>query len=176
MNEIGTVKLRALLDLRPTVWHGHFGQVHDYRLSGNITIRVIILLYVPFADRPIKRNIRLTEIQQEIILLKGGQTFISKPFCLLFFLLQFKKYKYCEQIFRRSGPGSSVGIATDYGLDSPGIESRWERDFSAVQTGPGAHTAESFSEVESGRDVTLTPHALLVPRSKNRVQLYLYSP
>jgi len=27
------------------------------------------------------------------------------------------------------GPGSSVGIATDYGLDGPGIESRWERDF-----------------------------------------------
>jgi hypothetical protein len=28
------------------------------------------------------------------------------------------------------GPGSSVGIATDYGLYSPGIESRWGRDFS----------------------------------------------
>jgi hypothetical protein len=28
------------------------------------------------------------------------------------------------------GPGSSVGIATDYGLDVPGIESRWGRDFS----------------------------------------------
>jgi hypothetical protein len=27
-------------------------------------------------------------------------------------------------------PGSSVGIATDYGLDGPGIESRWGRDFS----------------------------------------------
>jgi len=27
------------------------------------------------------------------------------------------------------GPGSSVGIATDYRLDGPGIESRWERDF-----------------------------------------------
>jgi hypothetical protein len=26
--------------------------------------------------------------------------------------------------------GSSVGIATDYGLDGPVIESRWERDFS----------------------------------------------
>jgi hypothetical protein len=26
-------------------------------------------------------------------------------------------------------PGSSVGIATDYGLDGPGIESRWGRDF-----------------------------------------------
>jgi hypothetical protein len=24
-----------------------------------------------------------------------------------------------------SGPGSSVGIATHYGLDGPGIESRW---------------------------------------------------
>jgi hypothetical protein len=28
------------------------------------------------------------------------------------------------------GPGSSVGIATDYGLDCPGIDSRWGRDFS----------------------------------------------
>jgi hypothetical protein len=28
------------------------------------------------------------------------------------------------------GPGSSVGIAADYGLDGPGIESRWKRDFS----------------------------------------------
>jgi hypothetical protein len=27
-------------------------------------------------------------------------------------------------------PGRSVGIATDYGLDGPGNESRWERDLS----------------------------------------------
>jgi len=27
------------------------------------------------------------------------------------------------------GSGSSVGIATDYGLDGSGIESRWGRDF-----------------------------------------------
>ena len=27
------------------------------------------------------------------------------------------------------GPGSSVGIATGYGLDGTGIESRWGRDF-----------------------------------------------
>jgi hypothetical protein len=40
------------------------------------------------------------------------------------------------------GPGSSVGIATGYGLDGPGIESRWGARFSApVQTGPGAHPA-----------------------------------
>jgi hypothetical protein len=27
------------------------------------------------------------------------------------------------------GSGNSVGIATGYGLDGPGIESRWGRDF-----------------------------------------------
>jgi hypothetical protein len=37
---------------------------------------------------------------------------------------------------------SSVGIATCYGLDVPGIESQWGMRFSApVQTGPGAHSA-----------------------------------
>ena len=29
----------------------------------------------------------------------------------------------------RCGPGSVVGIATGYGLDGPGIEFRWGRDF-----------------------------------------------
>jgi hypothetical protein len=28
------------------------------------------------------------------------------------------------------GPGSVVGIATGYGLEGPGIECRWGRDFS----------------------------------------------
>jgi len=63
------------------------------------------------------------------------------------------------------GPGSVVGIATGYGLDGPGIESRWEARFSTpVQTGPVAHTASckmgtgSFPGVKSGRGVTLTPY------------------
>jgi hypothetical protein len=71
-------------------------------------------------------------------------------------------------------PGSSVGIATCYGLDGPGTESRWGARFSApIQTGPGVHPASctvgtgSFLGIESGRGVTLTPHPLLVPRSKN---------
>jgi hypothetical protein len=69
------------------------------------------------------------------------------------------------------GPGSSVGIVTDYLLDGPGIESRWGRDFSPAQTGPGAHPAsctrstESFPGVKCGRSVLLTNHPLLVPRS-----------
>jgi len=71
----------------------------------------------------------------------------------------------------KCGPGSSVGIATNYGLDGPGIESwRW-RDFPPVQTGPGAHPAsctmgiESFPGVKCGRGVLLTTHLLLAPRS-----------
>ena len=71
---------------------------------------------------------------------------------------------------KECGLGSVVGIATGYGLDGPGIESRWGARFSApVQTGPGAHPASctmgtgSFPGLKSGRGVTLTPHPLLVP-------------
>jgi len=43
---------------------------------------------------------------------------------------------------RRVGRNSTVGIATRYGLDGLGIESRWGTRFSVpVQTGPRAHPA-----------------------------------
>jgi hypothetical protein len=71
----------------------------------------------------------------------------------------------------RSGPGSSVGTATDYGLDGPGIESRWGARFSApVQTGPGAYPATctmgtgSFQGVKSGRGVTLREDDTIVSK------------
>jgi hypothetical protein len=35
---------------------------------------------------------------------------------------------YTHLVTAHSGPGSSVGIATGYGLDGPGTESRWGRD------------------------------------------------
>jgi hypothetical protein len=70
--------------------------------------------------------------------------------------------------------GSSVGIATGYGLDGPGINSRWRARFSApVQTGPGTHPASctmgtgSFPGVNIGRGVTLTSHRRLVPWSRD---------
>jgi hypothetical protein len=70
------------------------------------------------------------------------------------------------------GPESSVGIATGYWLDGPGIEFRWGARLSApVQVGPGAHPASctvgtgSLPGVNSGRGVTLTPHHFLVPWS-----------
>jgi len=70
------------------------------------------------------------------------------------------------------GRVSAVGIATRYGLDVPGIESRWGARFSApVQTGPGAYPASytmgtgSFPGLKRpGRGVDHPPH--LAPRLK----------
>jgi hypothetical protein len=68
------------------------------------------------------------------------------------------------------GRCSVVGIATDYRLDGPEIESRRGARFSAsVQTGLGALPASCtmgiafFPGVKSGRGVMLNPHPLLVP-------------
>ena len=62
------------------------------------------------------------------------------------------------------------GIATGYGLDGPGIGSRWGIDFPHfVQTDPGTNTASctmgnaSFPGIKCGRGVLLTTHQLLVP-------------
>ena len=68
-----------------------------------------------------------------------------------------------------SGAYSVVGIATGYGLDGPGIESRWGRDFPHLSraalepTQPPVQWVAGFSPgVKSGRGLTLTPHPLLV--------------
>jgi hypothetical protein len=75
-------------------------------------------------------------------------------------------------IFHHCGLGCSVSIATDYGLDGLGFESRWGWDFSApVQIGPGAHPASctmgtgSFPGVKCGLVMMLTTHPRLVRRS-----------
>ena len=71
----------------------------------------------------------------------------------------------------RSWPGSSVGIAADYGMDGPGSNPSGDKIFPPAQTGPRAHPASSkmgtgsFLGVKRGRGVLLTTHALLVPRS-----------
>jgi hypothetical protein len=51
-----------------------------------------------------------------------------------------KKTNFKEVYNMIAGRDGSVGMATAYGLDGPGIESRWGARFSApVQTGPEAH-------------------------------------
>jgi hypothetical protein len=80
------------------------------------------------------------------------------------------RHSYCLQL--QVVRDSSVGIATRYGLDGSGIESRWGARFSApVQTGPGAHPATytmrtaSFPGVKrSGHGGDHPPH--LAPRLK----------
>ena len=70
------------------------------------------------------------------------------------------------------GRDSSVGIATRYGLDGPGIESRWGARFSAlVQTGPGEYPASytmgtgSFPGVKRPGRGADPPPPSSVPRS-----------
>ena len=43
-------------------------------------------------------------------------------------VLTFVEHLFAPHIYN-GGPGSVVGIATGYGLDGPGIESRWGRGF-----------------------------------------------
>ena len=58
-----------------------------------------------------------------------------------------------------SGRDSSVGIATRYGLDGPGIESRWGRDFSApVQTGLRPTQPPIYSDTSANEDNSFRNH------------------
>jgi hypothetical protein len=77
----------------------------------------------------------------------------------------------CCSMYCLCGPGSSVGIATDYGLDGPGSNPGGDEIFPPLQAGPVAHPASSkmgtrcFLGVKCSRGVLLTIHRLLVPRS-----------
>ena len=68
------------------------------------------------------------------------------------------------------GRDSSVGIATRYGLDGPGIESRWGRDFPHLSrlalepTHPPIQWVPGISRGEAGGGVALTTHPHLAPR------------
>jgi hypothetical protein len=82
------------------------------------------------------------------------------------------------------GRNSSVGKATCYGLDGPGIESRWgeKTKFSApVQTGPGALPAfytigtGTFPRVKRPGLVGDHPHPSSAEIKEN-IELYLSSP
>jgi hypothetical protein len=79
------------------------------------------------------------------------------------------------------GQDSVFGIATRYGLQGPGTESRWGARFSApVQTDPGAHPASqtlgtgSFPGVKAG-GLWRWPPTPSMAAVKERVQLYIYS-
>jgi len=80
-----------------------------------------------------------------------------------------RRFRRCRNVV--GGPGSSVGIAADYMLDSPESNPGGDEIFPPVQAGPEAHPASckmgngSFPGVKCGRGVLLTTHPLLVLRS-----------
>jgi hypothetical protein len=64
--------------------------------------------------------------------------------------LKFRAFKLLK-----GGPGSSVGIATGYGLDGPRIESRWGRDFlhlSRPALGPTQPPVKSVPFLSRGKE------------------------
>ena len=81
-----------------------------------------------------------------------------------------------------SGLGSVVGTATAYGLDGPGIESRWNEIFRTSSDrlwGPPSLMHNGYrlfpgGKVRPGRDADPSPPSSA--EVKNRVELYLYSP
>jgi hypothetical protein len=80
------------------------------------------------------------------------------------------------------GRDSSVGIATRYGLDGPGIKFQWGARLSApVQTSGGAHPASCTMGTGSFPGVKRPGHGVdhQPPSSakvKERAEIYLYSP
>ena len=77
------------------------------------------------------------------------------------------------------GLGSLVSIGTGYGLDGPGIESKWGRDFPHLSrlalgpTQPPGYRVFPGSKVRPGRDADPSPPSSAV--GHERVELYLYS-
>jgi hypothetical protein len=87
---------------------------------------------------------------------------------------------FCRYLL--GGRNSSVGIVTGNGLDSPGIETWWERVFSHSSrlvpgaTQPPVQWVPVIYREWSGQDVVLTTHPLLKPRSRKSTAMYIYLP
>ena len=79
------------------------------------------------------------------------------------------------------GRDSSVGVATDYGMGSPGIESRCGRDFRPCPERPCGppsllHNGYRIFPVDKSAGAWRSPPTPSSAEVKERVELYLYCP
>jgi len=93
-----------------------------------------------------------------------------------------KLFYKLEEFSAISGPGRVVGIATGYGLDGPGIESRWGLDFphlSILALGPPSLLYNGYQVFPGSRRWPGRGGDPPPPSSAEvleRVELYLHSP
>ena len=98
--------------------------------------------------------------QKKVAVFCFGSVMFGKHFHISYESTPRKKEKYLsfsvfipedgECTVSHVGRNSSVGISIRYGLDGPGIESRWGAKFSTpVQTGSEAHPASYKMSTES---------------------------
>jgi hypothetical protein len=119
-----------------------------------------------------RRLERQTQLKEKDIINKWEQKNVN----ILYSLLNDNNYMY------HRGPGSWVSIATEHGLDGPGIESRWGWDFLNCLDRPWGPPSLLYNgyrvfpegRQRPGRDADSSPP--LVSRSKKRVGLYRYFP
>ena len=89
-------------------------------------------------------------------------------------------FYYCN--YYVCGPGSIVGIAASYGLDGPGIETRWGPDFSHLSRptlGPTQPPVQRVLGLSRGKERPgryIDPSLPSSAVGHERVELYLYSP
>ena len=98
-------------------------------------------------------------------------------------LTEISRNKFCYYFTLFRGPGSSVGIVTGYGLDGPGIKSRWGgeifRNCPDQPWGPpnllyNGYRVFPGDKKRPGRDTDPSPPSSAF--GHERVELYLYSP
>ena len=129
-------------------------------------------------NRAVRSACLIFKPQRLLAALKNNCILFTESICVFLMI----HTVHADSTSKQQGRDSSVGIATRYGLDGPGIESRWGARFSApVQTGPGAHPATCTMGTGSFPGVKRPGRGADHPspskrRGHERVGLYLYSP
>jgi len=147
--------------------------LHSFNIHANTTVQHCAFIKVLFCRNMYLRSCMMLAKQN------GGNMaqrccvcLNNKPISISAAQQDVTKISFMSQI-PIVGHDSSVGIATRYGLDDPGIECRWGgRDFphlsrpSLGPTEPPIQWVPGHSRGKSGRGVALNTHSYIEPRLK----------